>query len=320
MPESERSPDRILIIGDESKSVRSVGRLLEAVGHSSVILDSFEQARQAMAGRNISLIIIGLSASRISGPPTLPMDVDSGESTKRQTWANEALNFCRTVRSDNERADLPIIVISKSQRAQDKVAALNAGASDYITAPYQKGELLSRVKVHLRSWRYEREIADRFEELNVLNAVSSVLASSLEPEVLLRGTLNVLVKSLSDGAGVVYLFEPGGNQVSLVTAEGLELTERDRDSLVEAYSKAGALMNGRPVMLDPIPASMMAGAAEGSLSGLRALLCAPFGSKGGHRGAICLFTRGEPHFAGRLTKLLATICIQLSVALDNARL
>ena len=320
MPESERSPDRILIIGDESKSVRSVGRLLEAVGHSSVVLDSFEQARQAMTGRNISLIIIGLSASRISGPPTLPMDVDSGESTKRQTWANEAINFCRTVRSDNERADLPILVISKSQRAQDKVAALNAGASDYITAPYQKGELLSRVKVHLRSWRYEREIADRFEELNVLNAVSSVLASSLEPEVLLTGTLNVLVKNLSDGAGVVYLFEPGGQTLNVVTAEGFDLGPQERERLVDTYSKAGPLMNGRPIMLDPIPASVMTDGVEGPLSGLKALLCAPFGSKGSHRGAICLFSRGETHFAERLPKLLATICNQLSVALDNARL
>src|SRR5262249_52857954 len=220
-------------------------------GHSSIVLDSFEQARQAVAAKSISLIIIGLSASRISGPPTLPMDVDSGESTKRQTWANEAINFCRTVRSDNERADLPILVISKSQRAQDKVAALNAGASDYITAPYQKGELLSRVKVHLRSWRYEREIADRFEDLNVLNAVSSVLASSLEPEVLLTGTLNVLVKSLSDGAGVVYLFEPGGLEVGLVTADGFDLSPRDRGYLVDTYSKAAPLMNGSPLLLDP---------------------------------------------------------------------
>src|SRR5215831_18529444 len=288
MPESERSPDRILIIGDESKSVRSVGRLLEAVGHSSVVLDSFEQARQAMTGRNISLIIIGLSASRISGPPTLPMDVDSGESTKRQTWANEAINFCRTVRSDDERADLPILVISKSQRAQDKVAALNAGASDYLTAPYQKGELLSRVKVHLRSWRYEREIAARFEELNVLNAVSSVLASSLEPEVLLTGTLNVLVRSLTDGAGVVYLFEPGGQSASLMTAGGFDLSTRDRDFLVDTYSKSGGLMNGRPIMLDPIPSSVMTEPAEGPLAGLKWLLCAPFGCRGGHRGAICL--------------------------------
>src|SRR5262249_46046827 len=156
--------------------------------------------------------------------------------------------------------------------------------------------------------------------LNVLNAVSSVLASSLEPEVLLTGTLNVLVRSLTDGAGVVYLFEPGGPAVSLVTAEGFELNAQNRDYLIDTYSKAAPLMNGRPVMLDPIPTSMMTEATEGPLAGLKALLCAPFGSKGRHCGAICLFTRGEAHFAGRLPKLLATICNQLSVALDNARL
>src|SRR5262249_59266280 len=129
--------------------------------------------------------------------------------------ASEALSFCRMVRAGQPTADLPILVVSKSQRPQDKVAVLTSGATDYITKPYQRTVLLSRVQVLLRSWRYQREIADRLAELSVLHSVSSALASSLEPEVLVSGALAVLVEKFDAGAGLVYLSEPHTRSPSL---------------------------------------------------------------------------------------------------------
>src|SRR5258708_6840658 len=50
-----------------------------------------------------------------------------------------------------ERSAAPIIVISARDREDDKIAALDAGANDYVTKPFQAGELLARVRVALRS-------------------------------------------------------------------------------------------------------------------------------------------------------------------------
>ncbi|KAB8146045.1 response regulator [Chloroflexia bacterium SDU3-3] len=47
-------------------------------------------------------------------------------------------------------ASIPIIVLSARGREQDKIAALDAGADDYLTKPFGTGELLARIRVSLR--------------------------------------------------------------------------------------------------------------------------------------------------------------------------
>src|SRR5512139_4112874 len=59
-----------------------------------------------------------------------------------------------------EWTDVPIIVISVRDGEQDKVAALDAGADDYLTKPFGTSELLARIRVALRrSQRSETEQA-----------------------------------------------------------------------------------------------------------------------------------------------------------------
>ena len=45
---------------------------------------------------------------------------------------------------------MPIIVLSARARRQDKIAALDAGADDYLVKPFGVGELLARLRVALR--------------------------------------------------------------------------------------------------------------------------------------------------------------------------
>ncbi len=59
----------------------------------------------------------------------------------------DGLEIINTVRSWSK---LPIIVLSARDREQDKVAALEAGADDYLTKPFGTNELLARIKVALR--------------------------------------------------------------------------------------------------------------------------------------------------------------------------
>ncbi|HUK89809.1 MAG TPA: hypothetical protein VLZ81_05370, partial [Blastocatellia bacterium] len=320
MSKSDGSSDRILIIGDEGKSARAIGRLVEGAEYASIVMDSFEGARTSLASDRASLIILNTSASRISGPPAQATDDDSGESAKRQVWAGRALDFCRDIRNSKQTADLPILVISKSHRVQDKVAALNAGATDYIISPYQKGELLSRVKAHLRSHQYEREITYRFEETNVLQAVSSVLSSSLEPDVLAQGTLSILAGNVKDGAGVVYLLDSGSGLVTVTSVVNIRLGDIEKDALLGLYSKVAPLMNGKPLVFNLLPAPLRQCLVTDELWKYGRMLWAPLGLKGNRVGALCLLGTAESPFPERLPELLGATCNQLSVALENARL
>jgi two-component system NtrC family sensor kinase len=312
--------DRILIFGDESKSARAIERLLEGSGYSATACKSFDSAKDQLNSRQLSLIIIELNASRVMGSVAQAFEDDSGESLRRLQWAHESLAFCEQVRAAKAPFEIPILIISKSQRPQDKVACLNAGATDYIAKPYQRAELLSRVRSHLRTLNFERERTERFEQLNVLHAVSSVLASSLEPDVLLKGTLSVLVTSMRADAGVVYLRNPSSQAMSVVAAEGFESCEDGESNLLDLYSRTAPLMNGSPLVLEPISESTRVGIAGEVLKGVHGLVCAPLGLKGNSVGAICLFSRRQTPFPKQQAELLSTICNQLSVALENARL
>jgi two-component system NtrC family sensor kinase len=313
-------PDRILVLGDEAKSARAIERLLDGAGYIANALDSLDSARNYIADFETSLVIIELSASRITGPlPPSPYD-DSGESVRRLKWAREALDFCGLLKSSPTTAEVPILIISKTQRPQDKIACLNAGATDYITKPYHRTELLSRVKAHLRSLQFEREKSERYEQLNVLNAVSSVLASSLEPDVLLRGTLAVLVKNFRADAGVVYLRNADNQAISIVATEGLSPDDEASGALLELYSRTVPLMNGKPLLLEPLPGPSRVALAGQALKNVHGLICAPLAVKGARIGAICLFSYSKAAFLRQHGDMLSTICNQLTVALDNARL
>jgi two-component system NtrC family sensor kinase len=311
--------DRILILGDETKSAQAIQRLLVAASYDAVSVPSFESANDELRTHEVSLIIIESSASRLTGSSLLPSNDDSGESLRRLHWAHLALQFCEEVRASEDTADLPILMISKSHRAQDKVACLNQGATDYITRPYQRAELISRVRAHLRSSRYERERAERFEQLNVLHTVSSVLASSLEPEVLLKGTLAALIKYVRADSGVVFLREADERPMTIAAVDGLTMTEEARVSLLELYSRIVPLMDGKPLVLEPLPESARRVLAVDLLGEVRGLACTQLVLKGKALGAICLFSNEGTPLQKQQTALLSTICNQLTVALENAR-
>jgi two-component system, NtrC family, sensor kinase len=312
--------DHILILGDESKSARAIERLVVAAGYSASAIDSFEQALDHLQSDNVSLVIIEPAAPRIFNTASQATLEDSIESLRRIQWAERALGFCEEVRTRTANAEVPVLIISKSQRARDKVAFLNRGATDFISKPYQRAELLSRIRSHLRARRYDRERKERFEQLNVLNAVSSVLASSLEPDLLVRETLSVLIKNLQVDAGVVYLLNADGQAMSIAAVEGLTPSEEDIPYLLDFYPRIAPLVKGEPLVLEPLLEPARKQLAGDALKDACGLVCAPLVFKGAGIGAICLFSNRPGLFPRQRAELLSTICNQLSVALENARL
>ena len=62
-------------------------------------------------------------------------------------------DVCRELRS---WSDVPILVLSAVGEEQEKIAALDAGADDYVTKPFSGDELLARLRAALRRTRTRR--------------------------------------------------------------------------------------------------------------------------------------------------------------------
>jgi two-component system phosphate regulon response regulator PhoB len=73
------------------------------------------------------------------------------------------LSFARQLRRNQRTRDISLVLISERVDEQDKVAALEGGADDYVTKPYSGRELLARIKAVMR--RRTPQLADDVIEI-----------------------------------------------------------------------------------------------------------------------------------------------------------
>ena len=115
---------RILVVDDEPQIIRALTINLRAIGH---------EVGQAVNGRS------ALSEAANHRPDAVILDLGLPD-----------MDGTEIIRSLRGWTDVPIIVLSVRERKADKIAALDAGADDYITKPFGMGELLARLRVALR--------------------------------------------------------------------------------------------------------------------------------------------------------------------------
>jgi len=113
------------------------------------------------------------------------------------------LSFARRVRGDRRTRDISIVLISDRADEQNKVAALEGGADDYVTKPYSGRELLARIKAVMR--RRAPQLAEGAIEIAGLHldpAAHRVSAGDLD--VLLWTTEFRLLRFLMTHPGLIF--------------------------------------------------------------------------------------------------------------------
>ncbi len=118
---------RILIVEDEEKLALSLKKGLEKEGFAvDYIMDGEAGERRIIIShKDYDLIILDLM---------LP--------------GKDGFQICRTVRE--QQINVPILVLTARDATDDKVAALDAGADDYLVKPFSFEELMARVRALLR--------------------------------------------------------------------------------------------------------------------------------------------------------------------------
>ncbi len=115
---------RVLVVDDENAIRRYLRAALSAQGFTVYEAASGAEALNAVLSSRPDIIILDLG---------LP-DFDGIEVTRRL----------------REWSQTPIIILSVREAENDKIAALDAGADDYLTKPFGTGELMARMRVAMR--------------------------------------------------------------------------------------------------------------------------------------------------------------------------
>jgi len=70
----------------------------------------------------------------------------------------DGFQVCQLLKEDQRTRDIPVIFISGLDDVVDKIKGFAAGGVDYITKPFQAGEMLARMETHLTLRRLQKKV------------------------------------------------------------------------------------------------------------------------------------------------------------------
>ncbi|MGA8595966.1 MAG: response regulator [Bryobacteraceae bacterium] len=140
----------ILVVDDELDSLQLLTNILRAEGYHVRPADSGELALQSVREKAPDLILLDMRMPGVDG-----------------------FEVCRRLKARTETRDIPLMFISASHNAEERIQGLKLGALDFISKPLQREELLARIHTQLELGRLradlEKRVAERTAELVVAN-------------------------------------------------------------------------------------------------------------------------------------------------------
>jgi two-component system, OmpR family, KDP operon response regulator KdpE len=123
--------ERVLVVDDDSQMLKAVTNALSARGYEVLTAPNGETALTVAAEEELDLVLLDLGLPGIEGHEVIE---------RLRAWS-----------------ELPVIVISVRDGQEEKVAALDAGADDFVTKPFGMKELLARMRAVRRRFTAEGE-------------------------------------------------------------------------------------------------------------------------------------------------------------------
>ena len=129
---------RILVVDDYPANVKLLERNLRTAGYETVAAYDGQEALDKVKTEKPDLVLLDIMLPKIDG-----------------------FEVCRRLRADEATAVIPIIMITALMETEDRIRGLEAGGDDFISKPFDRGELLARVKSLLQIKYYRSMLAER---------------------------------------------------------------------------------------------------------------------------------------------------------------
>ena len=128
----------ILIVDDTEANIKLLSHVLRDAGFTPIVAFNGTDAIELIKARRPDLVLLDIMMPDMTG-----------------------YEVCRIVNEDEILQSTPIIFLSALSETSDKVEGFEVGGVDYITKPYQKDEVLARIRTHLFLNKLQKEREER---------------------------------------------------------------------------------------------------------------------------------------------------------------
>lgn len=132
----------ILIVDDTEANIRLLSHVLRGEGFTPIVAFNGTDAIDLIKSREPDLVLLDIMMPDMTG-----------------------YEVCAEVNKIDKLREIPIIFLSALSETRDKVEGFDVGGVDYITKPFQKDEILARIRTHLFLSKLQKEREIRIEEL-----------------------------------------------------------------------------------------------------------------------------------------------------------
>jgi signal transduction histidine kinase/CheY-like chemotaxis protein len=138
----QNNSNLVLIVDDNPNNIQVLATIMAECGYELGIAQNALEVYQFLEGNIPELILLDVEMPDIDG-----------------------YEVCKTIKADPQYDGIPVIFLTVKSEAEDIVRGFDLGAVDYITKPFNRKELISRVKTHIALKRSRDELAQKNESL-----------------------------------------------------------------------------------------------------------------------------------------------------------
>jgi CheY-like chemotaxis protein len=179
---------KILVADDQPDNVSLLSRYLSTEGYACISASNGLEALNKIRAEMPDLVLLDVNMPQMDGFETL----------------NE-------IRSDPAIGHIPVIMLTAARLdAMDMQTALNMGADDYVTKPFDRRELFARIRTRLRVKEAEDVIRRRNKELNMLPEIGRELSARLDVHDLIEVVVRRTVETMGALVGQIILLSKDG--------------------------------------------------------------------------------------------------------------
>ncbi len=284
----------ILAVDDDASVRRMLQILLTSAGYRVSLASTGEEALAYLELLTPDLVLMDVSLPGLSG---------------RQVMER--------IKANPDRPFIPVILITGHSDQEAKVAALDAGADDFLVKPVDLTELLARVRAMLRLQRSQRSLRAEQRKTELLLHLTRELGTTLDLDRLLIQFLNRLADAV--GAVRASLLALTGDQPRLFSSTNNRPTIPLQDILGQGVA-GWVIRERKPLMIDDTREDTRWIAVNAQQRAVRSVAAVPLVREGRVLAAITLVHHTPGYFTHDHLELLNAVAAQSAIALENAEL
>lgn len=148
----------ILCVDDEPLNLKLLESLLLPMGYSVIQACDGAEALKKIKEHTIDLVLLDVMMPTLNG-----------------------FDVCRMLKEDERYRDIPVVMITALQSKQDRIASIEAGAEDFISKPFDRAEVLARIKMLLRIRELHNSLHRAYANINDLISFGEEMVKSFDP-------------------------------------------------------------------------------------------------------------------------------------------